>query len=149
MRLFLAMAMLGAFLILSGCQVGDREVPVTLNQEKSLYRAGADNALTIYLDHMEDLERLEEHRWRAHEIAVDVRTLLDTGDVTDLSVGAFRLQLLSIVPDGFDLVAAQFLNIFSGANVDVDQIGPNNVKRLRAVATGLIESAMSYRMEDR
>lgn len=135
---------------LGGCQETSSSLALTLNQQRSLLRATADNALTAYLDRTEDLETLERRRLRAHGIAHQVKMFLKDGSVAELTRDELRAQLLRMVPSDYQLILDHLLAAVSSVHVDTaERIGENNVKRLASVCDGTTQATMQYIFEDR
>lgn len=136
-----------AAVFFAGCQ--EDGISLSMNQQRSIVRGTTDNALTLYLDNLDE-EKAVIYSERATEIAQQIEDYLNTGSVANLTTGEIQVQVSKLVPDGYGLVLSQILIAVSSFQTDPGSvIGENNIKRLVAACHGIKTCAAEYAASDR
>jgi len=120
----------------------------TVNRQRSAIRSSTDIGTTVLLDNADTALKAEAYALKSAEIAQQVITFLDTGNVGSLTTGALNERLLNIAK-GYEPVAALIMVSISGYSVNTDVVGDNNIKRIKAACIGIIQGAEQYKLEDR
>ncbi len=126
-----------------GCMTID-----SLNVQKSLLRGTGDNGITAVLEN-QDANEVDEIVKGVKDICNDVLMFLGSGNISLLTKNQLKNELLDVVlAESADFVN-DIVSLVSVTNVDLDTIGPKNVKRIRAFIKGVIRGADEYKVGDR
>lgn len=131
------LSILPIILSLAGCGVG-------LNIQRSVLRSTGDLGATIYLDEAVSAQSAESVRVELLNIFNGVDKFMDTGSVANLSVDKLVIELNKIIPVKYQNYAEKIASHIEVANVNVDAIGKNNVKRVKAFLKGAITALNDY-----
>lgn len=115
----------------------------SFNQQLAGLRAMGDNLAVAAIDRASP-ERFGQTKDRMSGLAQQLLDFLDTGNVADLTRDQFRAALERLVPPAHRPVLDGALSAVSSRQLDVYRIGYNNVRRIRAVLTGLKTGCDEY-----
>lgn len=151
-KMFFGILVMFSMLLCSGCFEGKNGIDYSLsmNQQRSLIRAGADNAVTAVFDYIDSQDDVSAYTIVLEGITKEIQTFISTGDVSALTMGQIKVKLIELVPKNYRILSDQLLLSISFTEVNVeDYVGTNNIKRLLAVCNGILEGIAHYKMEDR
>jgi len=129
------------FSALAGCKP-------SMNVQRSGLRCVGDTGVTVLLDELPE-EKVAEARKDVKDIGAALLKFLETGDVAALTMSELRAELEKLVPVKYKGYFDAVLSAASTQHVDVEKIGPNNVKRVRAAILGCLEGEQRYDVADR
>ena len=136
---------IGLGLLCIGCT---RVSVKSLNIQKVVCRSIADSGTTVIFETL-DADKVMVVKNKTEEIAKEIMEFLDKGDVPLLTVTSLTVELRKKIPSDYSFVLDLLVSQISGIKVDIDSIGVNNVKRLKAACLGIIWACANYSMEDR
>ncbi len=120
----------------------------SMNIQRAGLRSAGDLGVTACLDAV-PAEAAGPLKAEIESIAESILVFLDTGAVAALTHSELRTKLEELVPVKYRSYFDAVLSAVSDRSVDVDKIGANNVKRLRAGAVGIVAGCTRYDKEDR
>jgi len=139
-----------AALLVAGCAAPSLGFRMTMNQERAMLRAAADNAFTLALDRMESPAAAEEYRARAHAVTLSVLKMLEGRNPVDFKPAHMREQIKAHVPAEYHTLRDHLLSAIDSFDVDWEKaLGPVNIDRLRAVCYGVLRASWRYREDHR
>ena len=137
-KLLLLVMVLG----LVGCE------PPSMNVQRSAARDAGDTGITIYLDGR-NVHDLDEKKARILAIAIEIEEFLNTGEVSELTVGALKKQVNKIVPAEYQNLSDTVLEYLSEYSIPTDKVPAEVVKNIKAALYGIRTGVAEYRIEDR
>jgi hypothetical protein len=121
----------------------------SLNIQRSAIRGAADASVTVSLDCTDTADQAVAIAKTTAQITAAVDKFLSDGKVGDLTIPEITGKLRELIPPDYQFIFDMLIAQVSGQTVPVGKIGANNIKRLQAVCSGILEGCASYKAEDR
>jgi hypothetical protein len=120
----------------SGSDVGG-SLPVSMNVQRAVLNSGGQVATAALLDRT-PLDQVDRKIADTKAIVAEVRKLLETGQIGDITLGQLQSALNRIVPLEYSIYSNQVLAAVSAfVTVPTDRLGKNNILRVREVLDGI------------
>jgi hypothetical protein len=133
--------LLVALVASAGCDLplnnGVGSLPVSMNVQRAVLNSGGQVATSALLDRT-PLEQVDKKIAETKAIVAEIRVLITTGQVGDITLGQLQLQLNKIVPLEYTIYSNQIIAAVSNfVTLPTDKLGKNNILRIAEVLDGI------------